>query len=532
MTLIVQMEPSEINISVGSELTRDWCSRSLDLPELRENEARMLNALERIQGKGTIDQVARESGLQLSAAMRAALSLQSQKLLTISERKRTFVTLTEEGMSYAEVKVPERRLVEAALGAGGESDVGELSRKTHVSESMMTIAIGWIRRKGWGEVTKRNSQLVLSVAREPDKTADESLLRIIYEKKRLEIDQIPNELKEALAVLKGRNLVELDERTERSIELTGSGFEVVGKGVKTTEEITALTSDLIANGTWRNIRLREYDISASPPELYPAKKHVFVEFIDEAKRVLTAMGFEEYEGPFVETEFWNFDVLFQAQDHPAREIHDSYRVKNPRLGEIELHDLAKRVKHTHENGWTTKSTGWGYKWKYDVARRLVLRTQTTAVSVRYLSTHRKPPIKMYCLSKVFRPDVLDAQHAMEFYQLDGIVGDKGITLRHLLGFLREFAAVLGLGEVKFRPHYFPFTEPSVESYVRHPKLGWVEFVGSGVFRPEVLRPLGVDFPVIAWGIGFDRLAMIALGIDDIRELYSRRLDWLRTKPVR
>ncbi len=127
---------------------------------------------------------------------------------------------------------------------------------------------------------------------------------------------------------------------------------------------------------------------------------------------------------------------------------------------------------------------------------------------------------------------MDAQHAMEFYQLDGIVGDKGITLRHLLGFLREFAAVLGLGEVKFRPHYFPFTEPSVESYVRHPKLGWVEFVGSGVFRPEVLRPLGVDFPVIAWGIGFDRLAMIALGIDDIRELYSRRLDWLRTKPVR
>lgn len=163
---------------------------------------------------------------------------------------------------------------------------------------------------------------------------------------------------------------------------------------------------------------------------------------------------------------------------------------------------------------------------------MVLRTQTTAVSMRYLATHREPPVKMYCLSKIFRPDVMDALHIQEPHQLDGIVGDRGITLRHLLGFLQAFAAALDLGEVKFRPHYFPFTEPSVESYIKHPKLGWVEFVGSGVFRPEVLKPLGVDFPVIAWGIGFDRLAMIALGIDDIRDLYSRRLDWLRQKPLR
>ena len=502
------------------------------MAELRENDVRMLNTLERMQGRGTIEQVSRESGLQLSAAMRAALSLQDHKLLTILERKRAFIRLTEEGMSYAELKVPERRLVEAALEAGGESDIEELGKKTRVPENMLTIAIGWIRRKAWGEITKRDGRLVLSVMKEPDKTVDELLLNMIYEKKLLQAEDVPSELKEALALLKSRNLIELDEKTERSIQLTSAGFEILAKGIKPAEETTALTSDLIVSGKWKNIRLREYDISASPPELYPGKKHIFSEFIDEAKRVLTAMGFEEYEGPYVETEFWNFDVLFQAQDHPAREIHDSYRVKHPKLGQIDLNELAERVKRTHENGWITKSTGWGYKWNHDVAKRLVLRTQTTAVSVRYLSTHQEPPIKMYCLSKVFRPDVLDAQHGIEFYQLDGIVGDKGITLRHLLGFLREFAAVLGLGEVKFRPHYFPFTEPSVESYVKHPKLGWVEFVGSGVFRPEVLRPLGIDFPVIAWGIGFDRLAMIALGIDDVRELYSRRLDWLRTKPMR
>jgi len=502
------------------------------LAEFRQNEAKMLESLGRMQGRAVLEQVARDSALQLSSAMRAALSLQEQRLVGIVERKRTIVRLTEEGISYAEMKVPERRLVESALAAGGEADLGELSRKTRVPGNMLPIAIGWIRRKGWAEIRKKDGQLVLLVRKKPSETADEILLRTIYEKKQVEARDLSDELREALTVLKGRNLVDLDEKVDRILELTGSGIDVVRKGVKVSEEITALTSDLIVNGEWRNVKLREYDISAAPPEFYPGKKHIFAEFIEEARRILAAMGFEEYEGPFVETEFWNFDVLYQAQDHPAREIHDSYRVRHPKQGTIEFHDLAERVRRTHEDGWTSGSTGWRYEWSYDVARRLVLRTQTTAVSVRYLATHRRPPIKMYCLSKIFRPDVLDALHAMEFHQLDGIVGDEGINLRHLLGFLREFAKSLGLGEVKFRPHYFPFTEPSVESYVKHPKLGWVEFVGSGVFRPEVLKPLGIDFPVIAWGMGFDRLAMIALGIDDIRELYSRRLDWLRTKPLR
>jgi len=464
--------------------------------------------------------------------MRAALSLENQGLLTIGEKKRAFIRLTEEGMSYAEMAVPERRLVEAAYRAGGESEIATLSKKTHVPDNMLTIAVGWIRRKGWGEILKRNGHLVLSVIKSPDETSDELLLKMINEKKSMEMEQVPNGLREALSVLKGRNLIEIDERVEREIRLTDSGIQIAEKGIKIPEETTALTSELILTGKWRNIRLREYDVSASPPELYPGKKHVFAEFIEEAKRALIAMGFEEYEGPFVETEFWNFDALFQAQDHPAREIHDSYRLKRPKSGDIEIPELVERIRLTHENGWITNSTGWRYKWSYDISKRLVLRTQTTAVSIRYLSTHKKPPVKMFCLSKVFRPDVLDAQHAMEFYQLDGIVGDEGITLRHLLGFLKEFAAILGLGEVRFQPHYFPFTEPSVESYVKHPKLGWVEFVGSGVFRPEVLRPLGIDFPVIAWGIGFDRLAMIGLGIDDIRELYSRRLSWLRAKSMR
>jgi len=134
---------------------------------------------------------------------------------------------------------------------------------------------------------------------------------------------------------------------------------------------------------------------------------------------------------------------------------------------------------------------------------------------------------MFCLSKVFRPDVIDAKHSVEFHQLDGIIGDYVINFRHLLGILATIAKELGFEAIKFVPGYFPFTEPSVEGFVKHPKLGWVECLGAGLFRPEVLKPLDIDYQVIAWGIGVDRLAMIRLGINDIRDLHTMRLDKLR-----
>jgi phenylalanyl-tRNA synthetase alpha chain len=167
------------------------------------------------------------------------------------------------------------------------------------------------------------------------------------------------------------------------------------------------------------------------------------------------MGFVEQDGPLVETEFWNFDVLFQAQDHPAREIHGSFRVKEPSQGRLEDEGLVERVKRTHEDGWTTGSRGWRYRWSREVAKRLVLRTQTTAVSMRYLASHPSPGVRMFCLSRVFRPDVLDAKHSMEFMQLEGIYGDHGVTLRHLLGIIEELASNLKLGDVKFKPWVLP-----------------------------------------------------------------------------
>jgi len=499
---------------------------------LRQNEIQIISVLKEIGGKAPLPELIDRTGLRDAAVMRAVLALSENGFVKIDEKKTLLVRLNQEGTSYAQLGLPESRLAKAVQSLGGEASLDEAISKAHLGEDTIPIVLGWISRKRIGEILKREGLVHIKSRGPAPSDPDEEALRLIYQKGEARFEDLSPQLRETISRLKNRNLLETFQKIEREVELTPEGLLLREPDIKATKAVTALTSKMITSGEWRNIGLREYDITASPPAVYPGKKNPYVEFMEEARRILLAMGFTEHEGPLVEMEFWNFDVLFQAQDHPAREIHDSYILKDPSSGHIDDEELVERVKRTHENGWKTGSTGWGYNWSRKIAERLILRTQTTAVSMRYLASHKAPPVKMFCLSKVFRPDVLDAKHSMEFSQLEGIVGDRGINLRHLLGFLERFASTLKLGEVKFKPGYFPFTEPSVESFVKHPRLGWIEFVGAGMFRPEVLEPLGIDFPVIAWGMGFDRLAMIALGEDDIRDLHSRRLEWLREKPIR
>jgi len=238
---------------------------------------------------------------------------------------------------------------------------------------------------------------------------------------------------------------------------------------------------------------------------------------------LVAMGFEEVKGPHVELEFWNFDALFQAQDHPAREIHDTFYVENKLEARLNP-ELIERAGKIHEAGWR-------YKWDPLKTLKHVLRTQTTAVSVRTIYERGEGEYRVFTIDRVFRPETLDAKHSMEFYQLDGIIVGRNITFKHLLAFFKEFSATLGIREVWFKPGYFPFTEPSVEGYIKHPKLGWIEVYPGGMFRPEVMEILGAPgVKAIAWGIGIDRLAMTVLGLDDIRDLFNRDLEFLRRQP--
>lgn len=211
-------------------------------------------------------------------------------------------------------------------------------------------------------------------------------------------------------------------------------------------------------------------------------------------------------------------------------MQDTFYIKTPRETLLPEDELVEKVKRAHEHGGKTGSKGWKYQWDREVARQSVLRTHTTCVSARFLKDNQ-PPLKMFSVGRVFRRETITYKHLPEFHQVEGIVADESITFRNLLGILKEFYHQLGF-QVRFRPAYFPYTYLSTECEIYLPeKESWIELGGAGMFRPEVLEPLGVETPVAAFGLGIERLAMIRLGIQDIRMLYQSDIGWLRELPV-
>ncbi len=297
----------------------------------------------------------------------------------------------------------------------------------------------------------------------------------------------------------------------------------------TGEEVGQLTPEMLRDGTWKTATFREYAVNAPASRLLPGRRNAYVEYLDSVKDKLVSLGFQQFDGPLVETEFWNSDALFMPQFHSARDIHDVYYVKTPsHAREIEEPYLS-RIAQTHEDGWETGSRGWGYGFDRDFTRRLILRSQGTVMSAKTLHTAEIPG-KYFGVLRCFRYDQVDATHLSDFYQTEGIVLGEDVNLRSLLGMLRMFAEELaGATEVRYVPGYFPFTEPSVEVHIKHPKLGWFELGGSGIFRPEVTRPMGIDVPVLAWGLGIDRMALMHLGLNDLRELFSPDIENVRLR---
>jgi len=311
----------------------------------------------------------------------------------------------------------------------------------------------------------------------------------------------------------------------------------------TGDETGSLTQAMLESGSWKGKTFRSYNVKTPPVRLNPGRSNPYAKFLENVKDKLASLGFEEFDGPLVETEFWNSDALFMPQFHSARDIHDVYSIADPSSKKGNSGNsaggiaLAKKIDEpwlsnvaaAHENGGKTGSRGWNYGFDREFTRRLILRSQGTVLSAKNLPT-AKIPGKYFGIVRCFRYDRVDATHLPDFYQTEGIVLGENVNLRTLLGMLEMFAReVAGAKEVKYVPGYFPFTEPSVEVHIKHPVLGWFELGGSGIFRPEVTDSLGVNVPVAAWGIGIDRMALMALGLNDLRELFSHDIENVRLR---
>lgn len=322
------------------------------------------------------------------------------------------------------------------------------------------------------------------------------------------------------------------ERETVAYKLT-EAFTAVAEALKsagiTGNEIGEITPSLITSGDWKKGTFRGYNITIPPARIIPGRTNPYVQFLESVKDKLCSLGFQEFDGPLVETEFWNGDALFMPQFHAARDIHDVYRIKTPTHAKSIEEPYLSNVAAVHRDGGNTGSRGWNYSFDNEFTRRLIMRSQGTVLSAHQLHKAEVPG-KYFGIARCFRYDKVDATHLSDFYQTEGIVLGEEANLKTLLGFLEMFAVeIAGATDVKYVPGYFPFTEPSIEVHIKHPKLGWFELGGSGIFRPEVTKPMGIDVPVLAWGIGIDRMALMALGLNDLRELFCEDIERVRLR---
>ena len=482
--------------------------------DLSPNEIKLLKCLK----NGTLSpfEASTQSGLGEKEAMSAASWLRNKGLIDILEESKVYYFANEEGRKYAEQGLPERRAVEW-LNQIGEAVIDELP----LDDNEKKVVIGWLKRKNFANLEKTEEGLKLTPTGNLDQTPDEDLLVKLSRKQLLE-DEMD---KQDLSLLKGRQLLSTKEEISREFSLSeaGSNFDIDSIS---DDLIGDITPEMLQSGSWKDSKFQKYSHETNVEPSNISTLHPLTRFTEEIRSIFLQMGFTEIDGDYVESAFWNMDVLFIPQDHPARDLQDTFYLSEPASFIISDEELLSKVKSIHEDGGDTESVGWGSKWSRETAQQALLRTHTTVGTIRYLSNNPKPPVRVFSVGRVFRREALDATHLPEFTQVEGIIVEPNANFGMLIGVLKEFYHRMGFDDVRVRPAYFPYTEPSLEVEVRFGDK-WLELGGAGIFRPEVTAPFGIDSPVLAWGLGLERLAMLRLGIKDIRMLYQSDLQWLK-----
>lgn len=476
---------------------------------LSEIEVKTLNTL-KTHGALEISNIAKYAGIPEDSVRRALSWLLEKGLVKVSGEQELGI-LTEKGIDAIEKGLPERILANTLKELGGRASIEQARNKSGLDKNEFNAALGYAKRLNW---IVFNKGLIELTGLEESELLEEKILKKPNWSTGIPIEELSEEEKTVLRRLIERNLVEIKKYKMSS----RAKAQINNSGLKALE---------IASKT----RARAYNVLGEVPRLLIGKKQPYVRFLEQIRRKLVNMGFKEMQSPYIVQEFYNFDVLFQPQNHPARDWANTYKLKKPKLGKLPDKKYVRAVKEAHEFGANTGSTGWRYNWSEEIAKKLMPAAHGTAHSARQLVKGVEAPGKYFSIARCFRPDTVDRTHLIEFNQLEGIIVGE-FSFKHLLGMLKQFAEEIAHAkDVKFFPDYYPFTSPSVQLSALHPGLGWMEFGGAGLFRPEMLEPLGIKEQVLAWGLGIDRLAMFKLGISDIRELFSKDLKWLRKAPI-
>lgn len=493
------------------------------IESLSPNERKIIPYL-----KEDLEEICKKSNLNKVAVTRALEYLQNKGIVKLFSVKTKVVEIGLNGALYLKKGLPERRLLNL-LGEKRILNLQEAQKISKLSDEEFKASIGALKKKALIDV--KNGKIMFTG--DIQEIAKKSLEEIFLESLPVNQSSLTPEQLFALNSLQSRkDLIYILEKKTIKIEITDLGKKLMESSIKTEDLIERVSPEIIQNEKlWKGKKFRRYDVTSPVPEICGGKRHFVNQALDYARRIWTDMGFFEIDGGILQSSFWNFDALFTAQDHPVREMQDTFYIN--KKTEIPDKSLIKVIKTTHETG-ISGSKGWGYSWNEEEAKKLVLRTHTTCLSAQKLYELSKLPVekrkgKFFSLGKNFRNETIDWSHGFEFYQTEGIVISESVNFRNLLGYLKQFYEKMGFEKIRFTPSYFPYTEPSVEVHVWHPeKKIWLELGGAGIFRPEISIPLlGKNTPILAWGQGFDRIIMDYYKIKDLRELYKNNLTQLR-----
>ena len=460
---------------------------------LHDIEKKIIDSLQK-KSEQTPEQLSESTELSIDQIRRGIEWLRLKEFANVIESSKVTVSLGRNGIDSLKNGLPERKLMD--LIKDGSKSFEEI-RKT-LSGAGFNAAIANAKKNGWVNIEKTDSGSTISTKEKPVETPEEKLISLIGDKSIPE-EQIENKL--ALKFLLQRPDYVL-QNAEKS------------KIISLTERASQIDTTLSDTGA--------IDVEADAALVYAARTHPLKDTIDEIREIFVKLGFSEIQGNLTQSSFWNFDALFTPQDHPARELQDTFYIENLKSQNQASSTQIKQVSKSH-------SQNWHYDWKLSESQKMVLRTHTTCVTIKYLAEQKPDEARIFSLGRVFRNEKVSYKHLVEFNQIEGIVIGNNTTLRDLMGIQKEFYKQLGLTKIKFWPTFFPYTEPSLQTMVYNEKLGkWIELFGMGIFRPEVTKPLGIDKPVLAWGGGIERIAMLKYELDDVREFYNNNLNWLRT----
>jgi len=445
----------------------------------------------------TEEQLSQKTTLSMDQIRRGVEWLRQKKLVDVTETTNISYSLGKNGLDALKNGLPERRLTN--LVKDGPKTFDEI--RSNFQGLDFNAAIAHAKKNDWINIEKTDSGSKISLNREPAENTADYTISLIGNRKVISAKEVVPEISQSLQSLIERPdyIIQHEEKT-KTVSLSETGKNI---------DLEKLDSGAI-------------DVEADVPHVHAARIHPLKDTINEIRETFVHLGFTEITGNLSQSSFWNFDALFTPQDHPARELQDTFYLKDLNAKQLATPTQIKNVSNVHKKGWR-------YYWDIQEARKMVLRTHTTCVTIKHLADKKPDEARIFSLGRVFRNEKLSFKHLAEFNQVEGIVVGKHITLRDLMGIQKEFYRKIGLTKVKFWPTFFPYTEPSLQSMVYNKKLGkWIELFGMGIFRPEVTKPLGITKPVLAWGGGIERIAMLKFGLDDVREFYNNNLNWLRT----